>query len=45
MTPPSSSRPIETSAMKPNSTSPMLGGMVAVITEPKAMTQALNPLA
>ena len=43
-TPPSSSRPIETSAMKPKRISPIDGGIVAVMTEEKAMTDAVKPL-
>ncbi len=44
-TPPSSSRPIETSLMKPNRISPILGGMVAVITDENAITVAVKPRA
>jgi hypothetical protein len=43
--PPSSRRPIDTSLMKPNRMSPMLGGIVAVMTEEKAITDAVKPLA
>ena len=37
-TPPTNSRPIETLPMKPYRISPMLGGIVAVISEPTEIT-------
>ncbi len=43
-TPARKSRPIDTSLMKPNRMSPMPGGIVAVMIEPKARIAAVEPL-